>query len=304
MDDVVTPADGATGSRCALGLGCVTFGREIDASTSCAMMDHAVARGITFFDTASAYGQGASERIIGQWLKPRGSAGPIPRIATKALPPYTAESLRRSVGGSLERLGTTRLDLLFLHRWDDSLLLPDAYLTLAEMVASGTVGEVGLSNVDETQLESALHQQSAAGGPPFRWLQNIHNYAVQGFTPALRQTCARAGIRLMGYSPLGAGFLTGKHRTGVVAGSRFEVIPGHQAVYFTPEAQRRLARLEQVALESGVSAIDLAFGWALQQPWIDCVLVGGRNTDQIDQAVRARERDFRRALTILDDASG
>lgn len=299
MDHMVTPAAAGLALRSAVGLGCVTFGREIDAAASFAMMDHAVARGIILFDTASAYGGGESERIVGQWLKARDRAGHLPQIATKALPPYTADAIKRSVDNSRARLAVDCLDVFFLHRWDDSLLQPEPYAALAELVAKGVVRQLGVSNIDDGQLAETLRGLATAGAPGLRWVQNIHNFAVRGFSPELKARCAAHGIRLMGYSPLGAGFLTGKHRHGVVEGSRFAVIPGHQKVYFTPESQRRLAELERVAALTRHPQIDLAMAWAAQQPGVDMILVGGRSAAQIDQALAAISADVGPGLTEL-----
>ncbi|MCX6954448.1 MAG: aldo/keto reductase [Verrucomicrobia bacterium] len=287
--------------RCALGLGCVTFGREIDAAAAFAMMDHAAAQGIELFDTAPAYADGGSETIIGRWLVEHGRPAGSPTVATKVLPPYTAGAIRRSVAASLARLGTPRLDLLFLHRWDESLAQAEAHETLADLGRAGTVGALGISNVNDAQLAAALTAQAAAGAARFAWVQNVHNFAVRGFDAALRTRCRDHGIRLMGYSPLGAGFLTGKHRDGVAPGSRFEVIPGHQGVYFHPLAWERLARLEAVAQGHGLTPVELALAWAVHQPWIDLVLVGGRNPGQIEQVQQARDRDAVAVLAELGE---
>lgn len=286
--------------RCALGLGCVTFGREIDAAASFAMMDHAVTHGIRFFDTAAAYSAGGSETVVGQWLAARRPDLPRPEVATKVLPPYTAESITRSVTASLERLAVPHLDVLFLHRWDESLLRAEAHETLAALVQRGTVRALAISNVTAAQLAPTLDCQARAGSARFSWVQNIHNYAVRGFDAPLRDLCRATGIRLMGYSPLGAGFLTGKHRDGVAPGSRFEVIPGHQAVYFTPEARARLAHLEAVAQKLGRTPVELALAWAVHQPWIDLILVGGRTTAQIDQTLQTQAWHASEALAELD----
>ena len=212
----------------------MTFGREIDKAASVAMMDFATAQGIHLFDTAPAYSSGRSETIVGQWLTSRRPDLSRPTVATKVLPPYTAATLQSSVAASLQRLGVPRLDLLFLHRWHDSLFHAEAYEALADLVQRGTVRALGLSNLDAPQLDAALAQQTRVGSLRFEWVQNIRNFAVRGFDDAMRDRCHAAGIRMMVYSPLGAGFLSGKHRSGVVPGSRFEIIPGHQGVYFTP----------------------------------------------------------------------
>ena len=286
---------------CAIGLGCVTFGREIDEATSVAMMDFATAQDIRLFDTAPAYASGRSEEIVGQWLASRRTDLPRPTVATKVLPPYTAAALNSSVAGSLQRLGVPQLDLLFLHRWHESLLNAEAYEALAELVQHGAVRALGLSNLDAPQLDAALAFQIRVGSPRFEWVQNIHNFAVRGFDEAMRDRCRAAEIRMMGYSPLGAGFLTGKHRSGVVPGSRFEIIPGHQGVYFTPLAQQRLAHLEAVAKRHGCSPVDLALAWASHPPEISLVLVGGRTPEQISQILRAWTEHSRSLLSELED---
>src|SRR5688572_24256299 len=103
-----------------LGLGCVTFGREIDRAGAFAMMDQALAHEMRLFDTAAAYGNGASERIIGEWLASRTARSRV-TLATKVLPPYSPAELEAAVGACLHRLGVESVDVLFLHRWHEIL---------------------------------------------------------------------------------------------------------------------------------------------------------------------------------------
>ena len=254
-----------------IGLGCVTLGREIDETDSFALLDHALARGVTHFDTAAAYGGGASETILGKWLASRKPEGIT--IATKILPPYD----RIDITPSLKRLGAEQIDLLYLHQWHDTALQASAALDRLP------VRRFGASNVTLDQLRAL--------GPRFSVIQNNHNLAVSDVTAALRDYCVANDIAIVTYSPLGAGFLTGKHQNGVQAGSRFEIIPGHQQVYFHDKAYQRLARLEAVAQRTGHSQAHLALAWALHQPGIDTVLVGGRTPAHLDQAFAALEFD-------------
>src|SRR5688572_29071087 len=109
---------GRTGLKVSsIGLGCVTFGREIDEPTSFAVMDHALRRGINLFDTAEAYGGGASETVIGKWLKHSGNRDRIV-LCTKVTGNLTAERILTSAEASLRRLNTERVDLFQLHRFD------------------------------------------------------------------------------------------------------------------------------------------------------------------------------------------
>ena len=250
-----------------IGLGCVTFGREIDEAASFALLDHALERGITHFDTAAAYGGGASETILGKWLESRKPANIT--VATKILPPYD----RIDLTPSLERLGVDHIDLLYLHQWHDTAL------QAAEALEKLPVKRFGASNVTLAQL--------CALGPRFSVIQNNHNLAVSDVSGELRDYCTEHEVAIVTYSPLGAGFLTGKHQNGVQAGSRFEIIPGHQQVYFHEAAYERLARLEAIAKRTGHSQAHLALAWVLHQPGIACTLIGGRTPAHIAQAFAA-----------------
>lgn len=263
-----------------IGLGCVTFGREIDEVASFALLDHALECGVRHFDTAAAYGGGASEAILGRWLASRRPVGIT--IATKILPPYD----RIDITPSLKRLGVEQIDLLYLHQWHETALLLDA---AADALP---VSRWGVSNFTLEQLR--------ASGPRFRVIQNNHNLAVSDVAEDLKAYCERAGISIVTYSPLGAGFLTGKHQNGVEAGSRFQIIPGHQNVYFHELAFQRLARLRAVAEHTGHSQAHLALAWALHQPGIETVLIGGRSPAHLDQAISARGFDD---VGILDALS-
>src|SRR4051812_16122932 len=109
--------------RCTLGLGCVTFGREIDPTASFAMLDHAMELGWTHLDTAAAYGNGASELIIGEWLARSGRRERL-TVATKILPPYSPAAIEVTVAQSLERLQVDAIDVLYFHRWDPTVKEP------------------------------------------------------------------------------------------------------------------------------------------------------------------------------------
>ena len=138
-------------------------------------------------------------------------------------------------------------------------------------------------------LRQTLALQSRLGLTPFRVLQNNNNLAVREFDPELRALCAAEGVAVVTYSPLGGGYLTGKHRNGVQPGSRFDVSPGHQNVYFNPVSERRLARLAEVSARTGHPMAHLALAWALHRPGVSAVLIGGRAPAHLDQAFAALE---------------
>jgi aryl-alcohol dehydrogenase-like predicted oxidoreductase len=262
-----------------IGLGCVTFGREINATDAFAIMDYAYSKGIHHFDTAAVYGNGASEKIVGEWLNSRRPQNIT--IATKILPPFTEQAIH----ASLERL--TKIDILYLHRWD-------ADIPLEIFTKEGMA--IGASNFTAEQVS----------GLPFKYIQNNHNLAVSDLTDELRAHCVAKNIKIVTYSPLGAGFLTGKHLHGVQPGSRFDIMPGHQQVYFNEHAQQRLKKLQEVSARTGHSMVHLALAWALHQKDIASILIGGRNVSHLDQALKAlafNDQEIFKELTSLPLAS-
>jgi aryl-alcohol dehydrogenase-like predicted oxidoreductase len=268
-------------------LGSATFGREIDSDAAFAMMDHAVAQGITLFDTAANYSGGASERIIGQWLAARGAFTGRPALATKLFPPYTAATIESGTDASMQRLGVQTLDLLYLHKWDAAVESITVLSALDELVRTGRVRSIGVSNFSCRQLQDLILLQKRLGVVPIKVLQNNHNLAVRECGPPIRDFCSSEGITIISYSPLGAGYLTGKHIGGVQPGSRFDVMPGHQAIYLQPDSEARLRRLADLSARCGRSMSHLALVWALRQPGIGSTLVGGRTPGHIDQAFAA-----------------
>lgn len=283
-----------------IGLGCVTFGREIGEPAAMEILDHAAEQGVTLLDTAAAYGQGASESIIGRWVASRRPAPGSLTIATKILPPYTPERIAEATAASMERLQVSTIDLLYLHKWDPTAEEPATLAALDALVRAGSVRALGVSNYTQRQLETALCLQQERGWTRFSVVQNNHNLAVSDVSPGFRDFCAAQDVSIITYSPLGAGFLTGKHRRGVASGSRFDLMPGHQEVYFHDAAWRRLSRLESVAARTGHAQAHLALAWALGQPAAS-TLVGGRTTAHLDQALAALAFDAPALFAQLED---
>ncbi|MBL9216256.1 MAG: aldo/keto reductase [Opitutaceae bacterium] len=286
----VPPAENRPSLRARLsrfGLGCTTFGREIGREAAFAMMDHAVARGINHFDTAAIYGGGESEQMIGDWLASRRPAPGTVLVVTKIYPPFTPALIAATVEQSRRKLGVDRLDALLFHKWADEAAAPPVLAALDAEVRAGRVGALGASNFNAEQFGRVVGLQAEVGGARLQLLQNNQNYAVRHVDDEVRRRCAEVDAAIVTYSPLGAGFLTGKHRRGVEPGSRFSIAPAHQDIYFNDEAWRRLARLEAVAARTGLTSTQLALAWAARQPGVTSVLVGGRTTAQVDQAFAA-----------------
>jgi len=304
MADIETIDSGIQGKRISrIGLGCVTFGREIDKTDSFKMMDHALECGITFFDTASAYGNGASEIITGEWLKSRYPVSGSILVATKILPPYDQQNILNSFSKSLERLKLKSIDLVYFHRWDNALMNPEAIIVLGDLIKQGKVRAVGASNFNTEQLKTILSMQEENDIPELSFIQNNNNLAVSDITDEMIGLCLGKKISIVTYSPLAAGFLTGKHIEGVRSGTRFEIIPGHKDIYFNEKALNRLSRLMEVANRTGYSQVHLALAWAMHRKGVASVLIGGRTTSHIDQALEAMEFNSREIFDELESES-
>ncbi len=271
-----------------IGLGCVTFGREIDRQASFQILDHALARGINLLDTAAAYADGASEMVLGEWMAERGVRDQVV-LASKVTGTLSRERVIASAEESLLRLKCDCIDLFQLHCWDELTPVEETLGALEELREQGKVRYVGCSNWSAQQLEQGLPQMVSVQPP--------YNLVQREIEVDLLPLCQTGQVAVLSYSPLGAGFLTGKYRRGgeVPPGTRFDVIPGHQPIYFTDEGFSVEEKLREAAENSGHSMIELALAWVISRKGISSVLIGARNTGHVDQAFAAEQ--------LLADAS-
>ena len=310
---------GSTGLRVGrIGLGCTTFGREIDEAACFAIMDHAIENGITLFDTAEAYGGGeakqyrknhlgidderevsseshSSEKIIGRWLKSRACRDRIV-LCTKVTTNHTRRHVAAALDTSLERLQTGYVDIYMLHSFDTATPAEERLAALDQVVRSGKARHAGCSNYDTAQLREALDAGRHAGLRPIEVIEPNYNLLVRDIEAATLPLCQASGIGVVSYSPLGAGFLSGKYtpdRGAFPQGSRFHVIPGHADIYFSDRNFATVEKLHAFANRAGIPALRLAIGWVLQNPAVDTVLAGARSTAHLDNAIAAEAIHFR-----------
>jgi len=284
-----------------LGLGCVTFGREIDEAAAFAVADRALEAGITLFDTADAYGGGASETVLGKWIAARGIRDRV-TLCTKVGGPTSADPadrgcagarIRRNLEASLRRLRADAVDLYLAHCWDAGVPPQETLAALSEAVDEGKARAIGCSNYAGWQLCRMLWLAEARGLRRMEVIQPPLSLALgrRAFETELRPLCLDQGVGMMTYSPLGAGFLTGKYGRGdiIPAGARFDVIPGHQPLYFSEENYQIVEGLRRIAAREGVTVPALAISWVLHQSGVTTTLIGARTPAHIDQAITALE---------------
>ncbi len=300
-----------------LGLGTATFGREIDEASSFQIMDAALERGITLFDTAEAYGGGqarqyrqehlgvedvrevsgemhSSEKILGRWIKSRGVRSQV-TIQTKVSGNKNEQETWMALEDSLRRLQTDTIDLYLFHKYDPEVPLEEGLAALDRAEKSGRIRCSGCSNFSATQLSEGLELSRRNGLPRLGVIQPIYNLACREIETDLLPLCQRQEVGVVTYSPLGAGFLAGKYtadQAEIPKGTRFDVIPGHVDVYFRPRSFRVVEQLRQMADRTGLSMVQLAMGWVLKREGVDSVLIGVRHTGHLDNAIRSLEMEF------------
>ena len=251
-----------------LGLGCMGMSQSYgvpDDVESIATLHRAVELGVTFFDTAEVYGPFKNEELLGRAI--RGKRDQLV-IATKfgfkidggkmVGLDSRPEHVREAVEGSLRRLGTDRIDLLYQHRVDKSVPIEDTVGAMAALVREGKVRYLGLSEAGEETIRRAhrVHPISALQSEYSLWERNLEPRII----PALREL----GIGLVPFSPLGRGFLTGSAKRADEYGeSDFRRNdPRFQAANF--DANQRIAGMVQdMAKRKGATAAQLALAWLL-----------------------------------------
>jgi len=276
----------------ALGFGCMNlshaYGLPPDASRAAAILRRAVELGVTHFDTAALYGFGANESLIGEVLGPFRS-----RIHIASKCGMTAadgkraidgrpESLKRTLEDSLRRLRTDRIDLYYLHRWDKKVPIEDSVGALADMVAQGKVGAIGLSEVSALTLRRAhaVHPIAAVQSEYSLWSRNVE-VAVLGET-------RRLGAAFVAFSPLARGYLTDSPPVpALFTGADIRRgMPRFQEPNWSANLRLR-ERLPLLAAAAGTTSARLSLAWLLRQGPHIIPIPGTSNIDHLQDNMGA-----------------
>jgi aryl-alcohol dehydrogenase-like predicted oxidoreductase len=273
------------------------FGQGDTLEQALELMDAAWEAGITWFDTADAYGGGQSETFVGEWIRSRHPDGL--RLTTKTFNPMAEGEdrglaparVRRQIETSLRRLGVERVDLYLAHAWDPAVPPTELAGVFEELVAAGKIGAYGLSNVDGSQLREAL------GAGSFAAVQNSYSLLDREVEDEVLPLCAEHGLWFQVHSPLMGGWLTGKYRRGASApaGSRMTVRSGP---YEHLRDDRVYDALDALARRGDPTT--LAFAWLLGDERVSVVL-GPRRAEHLQPALSALanplSQDEREALS-------
>ncbi|MFQ5892804.1 MAG: aldo/keto reductase [Nitrospinota bacterium] len=281
------------------GLGCWAMGGKgwgpVDDTESIAAVHRARDRGVTFFDTADAYGFGHSEAILAQALGPDRSGLVVAtkgglawddrgRIRHDCSPGH----LQGALEASLRRLRVERIDLYQIHWPDPDVPVEETIGWAFDQVSAGKIHAVGVSNYDTEQMERAL----SVG--PIASLQPPYSLLDRGVETAILPFCRKKSIGVVCYSPLGMGLLTGKFGPESIFSGWRASDEKFQAERYRANL-RVVERLKPLAAQMGLTVGQLALAWVMGRPGVTSAIVGAKRPEQVDENVQA-------VGTVLDEA--
>jgi aryl-alcohol dehydrogenase-like predicted oxidoreductase len=291
---------GRTGIKVSpLCFGTMSFGGDADEAESSRMYAACRELGINFFDCADAYSKGRAEEILGRLIA---SERDHLVITSKCFNP-TSEDINarganrrhipRAVEASLRRLGTDRLDVLFMHRWDPVTPLEDTLRALEDLVRDGKVLHLGASNYSAWQVAKGLGIAERRGWARFDVIQPMYSLVKRQVESEILPLAREENLGVITYSPVGGGLLSGKYAPGVrpdsgrlITNKEYTARYGEEWVFETAAAFTELANAR------GVHPVSLAVAWAAAHPDVTCPIIGARSLQQLGPSLDALDVDM------------
>jgi aryl-alcohol dehydrogenase-like predicted oxidoreductase len=272
-------------------LGTMLMGGATPPDEAERILDRFLAAGGTFLDTADTYGDGESERTLAPWLaRHRDEVVVATKVRYAVSDPggegLAPDRIRAACDASLRRLGVEVIDLYQVHGPDPSVPLEDTLEALDGLVRAGKVREVGASNFPAWLLAWSVAVQDREGWAPFVSLQPQYSLVERTAEIELLPFCRAAGLGVLPWGPLGAGFLTGRYRRGELPEGRlasadedWEEAPARRAI---ERNFRVVDAAESVARRRGVPIARVALAWLLGVPGVTAPIIGPRTLAQLE----------------------
>ncbi|HBU43523.1 MAG TPA: aldo/keto reductase [Microbacterium sp.] len=289
------------------GLGCMSlshaYGVAPQPEEGLRLLQTALDEGVTFFDTATLYGGGRNEELVGKAIAGRrdeiilASKGGMAIIDGTRVIDGRPETLRAQVDASLRRLDVDHIDLYYLHRWDKSVPIADSVAALAEAVDAGKIGAIGLSEVSVARLREA--QQVA----PIAAVQNEYSLWSRNAELGMLEATKADGIALVAFSPVARGFLADAvhNPEELVAKDIRRGMPRFQSPHWEANAAL-LPAWRALAAEAGVSPAQLALAWLSSRGEHVVPIPGTTNIDHLREIIAAAQLEV--TPDILERAGG
>ena len=275
-------------------LGGNVFGWTASGAEAFRILDRFVEAGGTMIDTADVYSAwvpghkgGESERLIGEWLRRRGRRDDV-LIATKVgfSEGLSAGVIERGIEASLERLGTTHVDLYYSHKDDPETPFEETLGTFDRLVRAGKVRAIGASQIDAERLEQALAVSADNGLVPYTVLQTWYNMMERPrFEEALAGVAQAHGLGVLPFYGLANGFLSGKYRSE--ADLKKSIRGDRVAEYLNDRGLAVLAALDEVAAETGATPAQVALAWTAAQSGVTAPIASATSMAQLEDLIGA-----------------
>jgi aryl-alcohol dehydrogenase-like predicted oxidoreductase len=286
---------GQTGVKVsAVCFGTMSFGAEADEKASAEMFAFCRDKGINIFDCADMYAKGHSEEILGRLIQ---NCRQEVLITSKAYFPTGSDinamganrrHIMYAVESSLKRLKTDRIDIYFIHRFDDITPLEETLRALDDLVHQGKIIYVGLSNFAAWQVEKAVGLATRLGLAPVACIQPMYNLVKRQAEVEILPMAEAEKLGVLPYSPLAAGLLSGKYgRAKRPASGRLLENKIYQARYSNEQAYEVAERFTEFAQSHGYNPVSLAVAWVGSHPGVTAPIIGARNVDQLKDGVAA-----------------
>lgn len=307
MQYVQIPGTGLRSS--VLGLGTAALGTSIDAQAAYRLLDAFLDYGGTMLDTASAYANwvpgetSLSEKTIGHWMRERGNRqqvliatkGGNPNVGTTHIPRLSSAEIRHDLEASLRNLNTETIDLYYLHRDDPKRPVEEIVEELNTYVRSGQVHYLGCSNWCRERISAAQAYAASRGLQGFSANQTLWNAAVCDYEaigdptvvqmdPDLWQYHRETGLAAVAYSSQANGFFS-----KLAEGRERAIGLGARRMYYSTENLTRLARMQEISKQTGLTITQIVLGYLLGQPFTTIALIGCQSLEQLDDSVTAAD---------------
>ena len=312
-------------------LGTMTFGEQNTQEEAFEQLDYALDQGLYFWDTAEMYPvppkpetQGATERIIGNWIASRGGRDKL-FLASKIAGPsqggshirdgqtrFGADEISAAIDQSLSRLQTDYIDLYQLH-WpqrptnffgklgygnaeaaEDRAVtdLEETLTALQYEIKNGRIRYIGLSNETPWGTMKFLHLAEKLGLSKFVSVQNPYNLLNRTYEIGMSEIAKYEGVGLLAYSPLAFGYLSGKFRNGARPAKARVTLFSRFSRYSNPESEWAVEQYAQLAEQHGLTLTQLALAFIKQQFFVTSTIIGATNLDQLKENIQAFEVDL------------
>ena len=276
-----------------MSLGTMTFGGQTDKEESIKIMEYGFDHGITLFDTANVYTDGASEKIVGEWMGNKRDqitlATKVGYMSIKSLEgvSLSKNTIFQEIDKSLKRLKTDYVDLYYFHAPDYNTPMEESLEAMTELIEKGKVRYLAVSNYAAWQIADMMAICEREGFVKPVMTQNVYNAITRALEIELIPYLKKHPMGLSVYNPIAAGLLTGKHKNGLRKNSRLADNTTYKNRYWNQKNIDSTEKLLNIADDAGMSILELALKWCYANEQVTSIISGVSKLSQLKENIEA-----------------